>query len=240
MVLTAWIHRRESDGAVQRAEEPPGRAGGFKLVMGNRYLLLIAILVLLSNFVNTTGEFILGKTVEEYAASSGVDSKTYIGEFYANFFFWVNLLGAALQMFAVSRILKYIGIGPALFILPVLALGSYSLLVFAPILGYIRMVKILENSTDYSIQNTTRHALFLNTSRDAKYKAQSAIESFFWRAGDALSAVLVFIGSGLALSIRGFAMVNAILVLLWLAIAMAIVRQRRKEEPAVSDERQAA
>src|SRR5207253_9558941 len=63
----------------------------------------------------------------------------------------------------------------------------------------VRMVKVLENGTDYSIQNTARHALFLPTSREAKYKAKQAIDSFFWRAGDVLQAVVVFVGTQLAL-----------------------------------------
>src|SRR5262245_57683660 len=110
-------------------------------------------------------------------------------------------------MFAVSRIMKYLGISWALFFLPVIALGSYALLAVVPILSYIRIAKIAENSTDYSVQNTARHALFLRTSREAKYKAKTAIDSFFWRAGDALSAALVFLGTRLALDIRGFAFV---------------------------------
>ncbi len=64
---------------------------------------MIALLVLISNCVNTTGEFILGKTVEENAqaatAGSGTEAsaaeKNYIGQFYADFYFWVNLFGAA-------------------------------------------------------------------------------------------------------------------------------------------------
>jgi AAA family ATP:ADP antiporter len=233
MVITNWVHRRESTSgdphsARAAGRQPMGRSGGFRLIFKHRYLLLIAILVLLSNFVNTTGEFILGKTVAEYAKGT-VNSEAYIGEFYARFFFWVNVVGAALQMFAVSRILKYIGIGPALLFLPVIALGSYTLLAFVPVLSFIRLAKIAENGTDYSIQNTARHGLFLNTSRDAKYKAQSAIDSFFWRTGDALSALLVFIGTQSAFGIRSFAVVNAVFVLMWLVVAIQIVRIRKRE-----------
>jgi ATP:ADP antiporter, AAA family len=229
MVLMNWIHQRESNSRPQRAQQaqqPVGTSGGFRLVLSERYLFLIAILVLLSNLVNTTGEFILGKTVAQHAAGMA-DSKVYIGEFYAGFFFWVNLIGAALQMFVVSRVMKHIGIGFSLLILPLIALGSYSLLALAPILSLIRMAKIAENSTDYSVQNTVRHALFLKTSRDAKYKAQSAIESFFWRAGDGLSALLVFVGTRLAFSVSTFAAANVVFVFLWLIVAFAIIRLRR-------------
>jgi ATP:ADP antiporter, AAA family len=238
MLLTNWIHHRESDSNPWRARmagQPIGAGGGFQLVLKHRYLFLIAVLVLLANLVNTTGEFILGKTVVQY-----LKTPAEIGEFYAGFFFWVNVVGAVLQMFAVSRIMKYIGIGPALLFLPLIALCSYSLVAFAPALAFIRLIKIAENSTDYSIQNTARHALFLRTSRESKYKAKAAIDSFFWRAGDALSALLVFIGTRLAFNTRDFAIVNVALVLGWLFVAVAIVRYRTEHRAAPAEVRQAA
>src|SRR5438105_2246051 len=220
IILTSWIHYRESYHDPERAKlaaSAIGSSGGFQLVLKDRYLLLIAILILLANLVSTTGEFILGKMVAQQ-----LKTPVAIGQFYAEFFFWVNIVGVALQIFGVSRILKYLGIGPALFFMPLIALCSYGAMVFLPVLQFIRFIKIAENSTDYSIQNTARHALFLRTSREAKYKAKAAIDSFFWRAGDALSGLLVFMGTRLAFGLRSFAMVNAIFVVVWLAVAIAI------------------
>jgi AAA family ATP:ADP antiporter len=202
------------------------------MVFKQRYLFLIALLILLSNLVNTTGEFILGKSVLQHAqvaaavSAGAFSTQEYIGNFYARFYFWVNIVGALLQMFGVSRIMKRIGIAPALFFLPAIALGSYTLLAFLPILGVIRAAKIAENSTDYSIQNTARHALFLKTTREAKYKGKTAIDSFFWRAGDAFSALIVFVGTSLALDLRGFAMTNAFLTIMWLLVVASIVQLR--------------
>jgi AAA family ATP:ADP antiporter len=239
MLLTNWAHLREKRRDRTRntiAQQPIGDSDGFKLVFKHRYLLLIAVLVLLSNFAKTTGEFILGKTVTQHAvaaaASSGgaLTAEAYIGEFYADFYFWVNLVSAGIQMFAVSRIMKYMGIGAALFFLPVIALASYTMLAFVPLLSFIRVAKIAENSADYSIQNTARNALFLRTSRQAKYKAKLAIDSFFARAGDGFSALLVFTGTRLALGIRGFAIVDALSVVIWLIVAAAILRLRKREK----------
>src|SRR5262245_31815378 len=192
-LLTNWIHRREGDSVrIRQFEEPLKPVGAFQVVLRHRYLLLIALLILLSNIVNSTGEFILGKSVYEHAkalaavsGSQGLRPEDYIGKFYSDFYFRVNLLGVGLQMFAVSRIMKRVGIGPSLFLLPMVSLGGYTLLSFAPILTFIRAAKIAEDGTDYSVQNTACHALFLRTSREAKYKAKTAIDSFFWRAGDA-------------------------------------------------------
>jgi AAA family ATP:ADP antiporter len=73
--------------------------------------------------------------------------------------------------------------------------------------------------------------LFLPTSREAKYKAKQAIDSFFVRAGDLLQAAVVFMGTMLAFSIRGFALVNVLLVVVWIALAVAIAREHRRLAP---------
>jgi AAA family ATP:ADP antiporter len=237
MLLTNCIHRRTgSCSGFQRSDAPLKSEGGFQLVFKHRYLFLIALLIVLSNIVNTTGEFILGKSVLDHANAAAILSpneaalrQEYIGKFYADFYFWVNLVGAGLQMFAVSRMMKYVGIGPTLFFVPIIALGGYTLVSFAPLLGLIRAAKIAENGTDYSIENTARHALFLPTSREAKYTGKTAIDSFFWRAGDALSALIVFVGTSLAFGISGFARTNAILAGAWMCVAALIVWLRASE-----------
>ena len=233
------VYRQRGLVRAGSADEPLKPHGGFQLVFKSRYLFLIALLIMVSNVVNTNGEFILGKSVADHAkiaaATTGLDGMSrqqYIGKFYADFYFWVNVVGATLQMFAVSRIMKHIGIGPALFFLPMIALGGYSLLSVAPMMSFVRLTKIAENGTDYSIQNTARHALFLRTSREAKYKAKTAIDSFFWRTGDAVSALIVFMGTSLAFDLSGFATTNTILTAAWLCVAAGIVRIRRAgDEP---------
>ena len=88
--------------------------------------------------------------------------------------------------------------------------------------------KLLENSVDYSIQQTTRHALFLPTSREAKYKAKAAIDSFFWRMGDMLQAGVVFVGTQLAFGIREFATFNVVMTFVWLGLVWMIAREHRR------------
>ncbi|MEJ2484009.1 MAG: LEA type 2 family protein [Gemmatimonadota bacterium] len=217
--------------------------GAFSLVFRSRYLLLIALLVLFMNWVNTTGQYILDSVVED-AARGGVAAVTangqsvgqYIGSFYSDFFAVVNVAGLLLQLFVVSRIVKYLGIRIAILFLPIIALGSYGLIAFLPVLGIVRWAKTAENSTDYSLQNTVRQTLFLPLTRDQKYKAKQAIDAFFWRAGDVLSALLVWVGTTwLALSASGFAKFNMVLVLIWLGLSVAIGREysrRARGSPA--------
>ena len=258
VLLTIVVHRRERhasrDVDAAQAERPLAKTGGFQLVFSQRYLFLIAMLVLISNLVNTLGGFTLNTLIASEALKAVVPGglgtrdltgaetaamKALITTMSGGVQFSVNLLALILQAFLVSRIFKYLGIRGALFILPLVALGSYSMMAFLPILGVVRVFKILENGTDYSIQNTTRHALFLPTSRDAKYKAKQAIDAFFVRFGDLLQAVVVFVGVSLALGVRGFAIINIVFVAIWLLIAVAIAREHKRLVP-VETEKKAA
>jgi AAA family ATP:ADP antiporter len=230
--LMLAVNKREKRSAApavaRQSEKPLGTAGGFQLIFQDRYLLWIAILIVLLNVVNTVGEYTLGRLVVAEAAKAGGDPKVFISQFYSGFYTVVNLAGVLLQAVATSRVFRYAGVRGALFILPVLALVSYSAMAVAPILAMVRWTKIVENSTDYSIMNTVRQALWLPTSREAKYKAKAAIDTFFMRAGDVLQAGIVFVGTAIGAGITGFAWLNVALTAAWLVAAGRIAIEHRK------------
>ena len=220
--------RRAMPEQARKSEQPLGKEGGFQLILRDRYLFWIAVLIVLLNVVNTTGEYILGKFVVGEAARAGGDTKAFISQFYGHFYSVVNLLGLVLQAVATSRIIRLIGVRGALFILPVLALISYSTLALIPVLIVVRWAKILENSTDYSIMNTVRQALWLPTSREAKYKAKAAVDTFCTRGGDVLQAGIVFVGSSIGIGIAGFSWLNVALTVVWIFAASRIYSEHRK------------
>lgn len=224
--------------------DQPRLAEGFRLLFANRYLLLIAGVVVMLNFVNTNGETILAMLVGDHAAevasATGEEPGTVIGTFYGDFYAWVNLLALGFQLFLVSRLFRWIGVGGALLILPLVALGGYSLIVLAPMLvgasvfPVVRAAKILENSADYSINNTSRHALFLPVERAEKYAAKPAIDTLGHRLGDLLQSVWVPLGTTYwAFSVREFALANLVFVGVWLLFVWGIWRRHRAlPEPA--------
>ncbi len=212
--------------------------GGIGLVLRDRYLLLIALLVVLLNWINTTGEFILADFVQRdadlRAAASGgaLDKGALIAAFYGDFQFWVTVVGLAIQLFLVSRIYRTVGVRGALLIHPIVVAIGYGLLAlssllggFVPIFTLIRLIKIGENSIDYSLMNTTRHALFLPLDRDAKYEGKTAIDTFFWRFGDLIQAGAVYVGLNLLhWQAPQFALLNLLLAAAWIGLAVAIGR----------------
>ena len=247
IALTRVVATREraaqaARGAPVVEAAPLGGPNGFALVFADRYLLLIALLMIVLNVVNTNGEYLLGKTVTAEAArrvaagaavggDPGEWTRRFIGGFYADFFGWVNLLSAGVQLLLVSRVMKWWGVRGALFVLPVIAFGGYGVFAVAPVLAAVRVIKIAENGMDYSLQNTARQALFLPTSREAKYKAKAAIDSFFVRMGDVVSSALVFLGVQLALAPQRFAAINLVLVAIWLTLVLLIAHEHKQRSP---------
>jgi ATP:ADP antiporter, AAA family len=222
-------HDRAGDRA---AREPVKSKGGFSLVLHDRYLILIAALVLVAELVKTTGEFVLSSAAIAHAgqvATSEDGRREAITAFYADFFFWVNILSFVIQAFLVSRVIEWFGVRKSLFILPLIVLGAYGAIALIGGISLIRWAKTVENGTEYSLQNNVRQALFLPTDRGTKYKAKAAIDTFVVRIGDTLSALVVWVGIHvIGLGPRGVAASNVVLVAVWLAIAVGIARQHRK------------
>jgi len=264
------------------------RKGGFTLVIKDRYLRLLAVMLLVATIINTTGEYVIGKLAtdrsKQYAAEvapaaaepgtaaqpdaskpvaaksdiakpdpsksdaakpdaeksgaakseAGASSKPagkhasvdsaqgrYLEQFYSSYYGVVNLLSFLLQALIVARLLTWLGIRRTLFIMPLVVLGGWLALGLFVNVTMVRIEKTAENSLDYSLHNTLRQALFLPTSRDSKYKAKAAIDTFFFRMGDVVAGigVVFLLVEVLGLGARAFAGLNVGLALVWIALA---------------------
>jgi AAA family ATP:ADP antiporter len=227
--------RGKREGAASAPGAPVGgTTSGFALVLRSPYLRLFAALLILLNIVNTTGEFILSGLVTQQADALAAgqpdfDRGAFIGAFYGNYFFWVNIASVTIQALLVSRIVRWFGMAGALFALPIVAFGVYGLALTGAGLAFVRWVKTAENAADYSVMNTARQMLWLPTSREEKYKAKQAIDTFFVRTGDLLSAGVVYVGTHLlALRTSRFAAANLIFVGGALTVAFLLYRQYRE------------
>ncbi|TKB47162.1 NTP/NDP exchange transporter [Thalassotalea mangrovi] len=206
----------------------PSLKAGFDTFFHSRYLLVIAGFVMLLNCVNTTGEYILAKWVYQYAQQAQ-DPQVFVGKFYGNYYSWVNLLSMLIQLLLVSRILQWIHVHGAILILPVLAFIGYGVATFFPIFTLFYLIKIAENSVDYSLQNTARHALFLPLNQQQIYEGKTVIDALCWRLGDLLHVGIVVVGFHMfELDYYQFAAVNLTLSLLWIVIALKLAKQHKQ------------
>jgi AAA family ATP:ADP antiporter len=254
IMLVRMIERRENHRGTAADEsapdEEPGAGAklekasiwnGAKLVLISRFLLLAALVTVFTNWVNTNGENLLFRVIQEALATQAQEQGIAEGPamleftrdgttaFYGNFFFWVNIMALLLQAFVASRLLKYGGFAAILLILPVIALTSYSVMALLPVLAVVKVMKIAENATDYSLNNTSRHVLWLPVSSAMKFRGKPAIDTLYVRLGDGLAAITVLVGVHLlALTTKAFFTFNVFLVLCWLVAGVLLVREYRR------------
>lgn len=230
--LSVLVNRRigkQVDAGSDEREEKLTGPGGFALILRSKYLILIALLLLLLNVVNTTGEYILGQKVMEAASESGQASRAFIGAFYGGFYSTVNVIALLLQAIVVSRLVKYTGLAGVVLLLPFVSLGAYALIGAGVAFSVLRWAKTAENATDYSVMNTAKGMLWLPLTREEKYKGKQAIDTFVVRLGDVMSAGVVALGVNLLhLGTTGFALANVGIALVWIGVGVLLVREHRK------------
>jgi AAA family ATP:ADP antiporter len=226
----------------RRAEAPIKGGNGFALVLASPYLRLVALLLVTLNIVNTVGEYILGQAVVVradalQALDAAFDKQAYVGTFYGRYFLLTNLAAIVLQAFVVSRVVRRFGMRGALFALPLVALCAYGSAAFGAALGTLLYLKVAENSTDYSVMNTAKQMIWLPTSREEKYKAKQAIDTFFVRTGDMLAAGAVFLGTHVVhRGVPGFARFNMMFVVVAIGVAVLLLREYGRLTRSRADE----
>ncbi len=182
--------------AIGREQDCAGRwLGGFAVIGRSRYLVGIAALVVLLNWINSTGDYVLSNWLVDVARREAPQAQAaFIGRFMGNYWSTITLIGFLVQLLLVSRIIHLAGLARALMVTPIAFLGGYLLIGVVPVFALLQSVLVVQKSLDYSLLNTTRSALLLPTSRDEKYQAKTAIDTLFFRLGDLLSTLSVFIG----------------------------------------------
>ena len=251
LFLVDWSVAAIPDGSRSTGSKDDDRKtsstlGGFATVLGDRYLTLIAAWVVLQNIIDSTGDYILRTWVQRHAndlVASGESSlavSEQIGVTFSSFYFWSNLATFVLALVAVSHTLRIFGIPKAIRIVPALMVVGYAVIAVTPVVGFlpifstIWLVKVVEKSSNYSLNNTIRGALFLPTSQTAKYEGKTTIDTFFWRFGDLLQAALIFV----ALRWLGFGVSEIALFVMALAAVMvwlAVLLGRRYSQLAATN-----
>jgi ATP:ADP antiporter, AAA family len=247
LALAAWSDRRGTYGhpstwTTTRWREPaaPTNVGPYHLISSHPYLTGTAGMVLIFSWVVASGDNILFGLVQE-SIREELGSQVLAPEdfarmvnaattaFYGDLYFWVNICGLLLQAFIVSRILRYGGFMALMLATPLVSLGAYLSMAIAPVIGIIKAMKIAENSSNYSVNNTARHMLWLPATKEMLYQAKTTIDTLFVRVGDGLAALTVLVGTRvMSLDLMNFLVINIVLIVAWLGIAVFLVRENRR------------
>lgn len=234
------------------AEPGPAVFKGLWLILRSPYLLAIAAYVLLLTILSTIAYFVQGSIVAANFASRAQQT-----EFFALLDVVAQGVTLLVQLFLTSRIIRAIGIGWALAILPILSLAGFlalgitinaageRALASTTVLWTFFVFQVVRRGTNYALAKPSREILFTVTTQSEKYGAKPIIDTFVYRAGDAVGAlaypalttglVAPFALAGIGLSAAAASLWMTPLSALWLVLALALgVRARQESQPRPS------
>lgn len=211
-----------------------GILAGALLVFRERYLLAIAVWVLLANLIVTYFYLEQARILE-----AAISDRIRRVEVLARIDLAVSILTVLLQVFLAHRVIKHLGLGAATACVPLIAIAGFLALAVAPVLGVIVAIMIAERSFGFAFANPAARVLWTVVDREAKYKSQSFIDTVVFRGGDAASGwVFGALSKGLGLGGTAIAFVTVPFAVGWLILSFALARwhaERAQEHASTPD-----
>jgi AAA family ATP:ADP antiporter len=206
-------------------EKPMGGSmvAAFRLVLGSPYLMGICLLILLFTTLATFLYFQQAQIVRD--SFEDPSRRTAV---FAAIDFAVNILTVTIQVFLTGRIVKSIGLGLSLAVIPVLLGLGFLILGLIPLLMVLVIVQVVRRAGDYAIMRPSREMLFTVLNKEEKYKAKNFIDTAIYRGGDAVSAWIYAGLSGLGLSLSAIALAAVPISGIW-AVVSYILGKKREE-----------
>jgi AAA family ATP:ADP antiporter len=226
------------EGAPTRnAEWPLGGTfwSGIAHVFRSPYLLGICGFMLLHSVTATLVYFqqadIAGAAFTDRAART---------VFFARLDIAVNVLTVLMQVFLTGRLLKWLGVGTTLALLPVVSLAGFVAMAAAPSLALLAAFQIARRAVNYAVSRPAREVLFTVLPREDKYKAKAFTDTFVYRAGDQVGAWAYPALRWLGLGVAGVSWVAAPLAAAWVALSLWLGRQQARAQSGAGGDAQAS
>ncbi|MGH8224488.1 MAG: NTP/NDP exchange transporter [Woeseiaceae bacterium] len=197
---------------------------GFTLLFRNRYLLGIAVFILLYVTMNTFFYFEIRDLLRDFERATRT-------QWWGGIDLVVNSLAVLIAVFGTGRLATRFGMSTTLALLPVLMVGGWLLIAAAPVLPVIVALQIARRAGNYAITRPGREMLFTLVDQEMRYKSKPVIDIVVYRGGDMVTAwAYTGITAAFALGISGIAIIAAVIAALW-ALSGLLMGRRYDRAP---------
>jgi AAA family ATP:ADP antiporter len=185
---------------------------GFRLLLQSRYLLLLALFLLLMTWISTIVYFQLGDLITK--AFSSREART---QAYGMIDLAVNSIAVLIQLLGTGRIIQRFGVSAGLLLNPIIMVIAFLAIAFSPVLMILGGIQVIRRVAEYAVAKPTREMLFTVVDQESRYKAKNVIDTVVYRFGDFSSA---WVGALiLPYGVTGLAIFGALTSAIWFPIA---------------------
>ena len=136
------------------------------------------------------------------------------------------------QLFITTRIIKRLGVGWTLAILPLVTALGFAALALWPVFGMMALFQALHRGARHAISRPARETLFGVLSPADKYKAKPVVDVFVYRGGDVAGAGIDALLRVAGLTLTGIAAATVPLAVAWTALSVALGRAQARRSGA--------
>ncbi|HTM30435.1 MAG TPA: MFS transporter [Vicinamibacterales bacterium] len=229
-LTVAWVVSREpaagrSDASKTGEEGGVSGSEAIRLLRSSKHLQTIAMVIGFAAIGAAIIEQQLNMAAAESKGAQNVDAVT---GFLAQITAYLSIIGFLVQVLLTSRIHRFLGIGFALMILPVVDSVTGMLMLFNGALWTAGLARIMDTSLRYTVDKTTREILFLPLPVDVKYQAKPFIDVTVDRVAKGLGALMLLVlvqDWGLDLGWRQLSYASVTMMVIWGAFALTARRE---------------
>lgn len=193
---------------------------GITHVFASPYLIMICLFMMMFTIGTTVLYFQQAEIVK--ANFSDRNAQT---AFLARIDLIVQLLTVISQLFLTGRMIKWLGVGITLAVLPLMSVIGFTTLGMIPTLSVFVVFQVLRRAGNYGFASPTREVLFTVVTPEDKYKAKNFIDTFVYRSGDQIGAWSYALLSGAGLAVSSISLIAAPLSGVWLGVALWLGRR---------------
>lgn len=202
---------------------------GLALLARSPYLLGTGLYVVLMTVSSTLLYF----TRAEFVADASEELRQRVSMF-AQMDAWTQGATLFVQLFVTGRLMRRLGVGATLAVLPLVTVAGFGLLAWLErrpgvegwqLFGAVAGFSAVHSATRFAVARPSRETLFSVVSAEEKYKAKPVIDLFLYRGGDVAGAWM----TGLAAGLWGMLMLALPLAAVWggLCVALGAAQRRR-------------
>lgn len=223
----ASLEEQRAGGAAR--EPSPRIMEGLRLIVRSRYLATIAVYLLITTITATFLYMEQGRIIDLAIEDEAKRTKVF-----ALIDMLANATTLILQGFLTARLVRWLGIGWTLALLPMVVLLGFVGLAVAPVVWMIVAVQVARRGLHYAVARPVREMLFAPLGADAKYKSKPFIDTFIYRGGDQLAA---WVPKWLALIAIPLAYVAIPAAVVWGIVGVVLGHMEKREESSPQSER---
>lgn len=217
--------------ATQAREKIGGNAwDGITEILRSPYLLGIAAYIVLMAISNTLIYFTQAAVISE-----ATDTFSQRVESFALFDMATQLATLITQIFITTHLIKRLGVGLTLTIMPLVTVAGFAVLAIWPIYGVMLIFAALHRAARYAVSRPARETLFSVVPPAEKYKAKPIIDVFLYRGGDIAGAGLEGGLRAIGLGIGGLAGAAVPLAAVWAVLCIALGREQQRRDENKED-----